>query len=103
MRKGFLVIALGFFLLLLTHILTAFLCGGIASGYTSLLYWRRPRLVFVFGFAAALGVGGAAFYWVPLLTLAQYTHLGLRFVGHYDYHRWFLDSLYFRMNQRRVF
>ena len=101
--KGVFVTAIGFSLLTLTHVFTALLCGAIAGVYVTAQYWRRPSLLFLFGAALIVGLGCDAFYWLPIVTLAKYTHLTTIFGGYYKYSRWFLEGANFRSSQWRLF
>jgi hypothetical protein len=73
---GFLVIAMAYSFLMLSHNITA-LYGTIAVGLYTLLTMSDKRWPFFVMAGGALGAAMACFFWLPAMTLLKLTNAGL--------------------------
>ena len=91
-RRYFIGAAVGWAALLITHNVMAMLLSVLLAAYALFqwLLWRERQAFGRSVLALALGLGLAAFYWLPVLTERQFVQNENIIQGYFDFHDHFL-------------
>jgi uncharacterized membrane protein len=94
-RRGLLAVAAGLALVTLAHNLTALVVAAVLLVGSLALHAPRPKpgVWPSLGAGAALGLAGAAFFWVPALRLQPLMSTGELLEGKFDFHNNFTSPL----------
>lgn len=92
-RRYLACVAVGWAALLVTHNVMALLLSALLAVYVAFEWLvRRERRPFILGvLALTLGLGLAAFYWLPVFTERQFVQSENIIQGYFDFHDHFLS------------